>query len=88
MRMEVSHRLGCSYYQRSVKRRGYRNGSYARDLLTSYGWIKGLVVPRVRQGGFQPLCLERYRRRQRAVDRVLLEAFFHVACLLITLKRL
>jgi len=56
MRVEVSHRLGCSCYQRSVKRRGYRNGSYARDLLTSYGWLEGLVVPRVREGGFQPLC--------------------------------
>jgi len=75
MRVEVSHRLGCSCYQRSVKRRGYRNGSYARDLLTSYGWLEGLVVPRVREGDFQPLCLEKYRRRQRAVDRVLLEAF-------------
>jgi len=75
MRAEVSHRLGCRRYQRSVKRQGYRNGSYARDLLTSYGWLEGLVVPRVREGGFQPLCLEKYRRRQRAVDRVLLEAF-------------
>jgi hypothetical protein len=58
-----------------VRRRGYRNGSYARDLLTSYGWLEGLVVPRVREGGFQPLGLERYHCRQRAVDRVLLETF-------------
>jgi transposase-like protein len=34
-----------------------------------------LEVPYVREGGFQPLCLERYRRCQRVVDRVLLEAF-------------
>ena len=75
MRVEVSHRLGCGRYQRSDGRRGYRNGSYVRDLLTTYGWIDGLMIPRVREGGFQPSCLERYRRRQRAVDRVLLEAF-------------
>ena len=67
--------VGCSRYKRSQERRGYRNGSYVRDLLTSYGWIEGLAVPRVREGGISSEVLERYRRRQRQVDRVLLEAF-------------
>ncbi|MCJ7578447.1 MAG: IS256 family transposase, partial [candidate division Zixibacteria bacterium] len=59
----------------SKRRRGYRNGSYVRDLLSSYGWIEGLVVPRVREGGIDFQLLERYRRRQRQVDLVLMEAF-------------
>ena len=67
--------VGCGRYKRSQGRLGYRNGSYARDLLTSYGWIDGLVVPRVREGGISFEVLERYRRRQRQVDLVLLEAF-------------
>jgi len=67
--------VGCGRYKRSKRRRGYRNGSYVRDLLTSYGWIEGLVVPRVREGGLDSFVLERYRRRQRQVDLVLLEAF-------------
>ena len=67
--------VGCSRYKRSQERRGYRNGSYIRDLLTSYGWIEGLAVPRVREGGISSEVLERYRRRQRQVDRVLSEAF-------------
>jgi transposase-like protein len=67
--------VGCSRYKRSRSRRGYRNGSYERDLLTSYGWIEGLVVPRVREGRISSEVLERYCRRQRQVDRVLLEAF-------------
>lgn len=67
--------VGCGRYKRTHKRRGYRNGGYERDLLTTYGWIEGLVVPRVREGGFSSEVLERYRRRQRQVDRVLLEAF-------------
>jgi len=46
-----------------------------RDLLSSYGWIEGLVVPRIREGGIDFELLERYRRRQRHVDLVLLEAF-------------
>jgi putative transposase len=72
---EQGLRVGCGRYKRSKKRQGYRNGSYVRDLLTRYGWIEGLVVPRVREGGIESEVLERYRRRQRQVDRVLLEAF-------------
>ena len=67
--------VGCGRYKRSKRRLGYRNGSYERDLLTRYGWIEGLRVPRVREGGFSSEVLERYRRRQRQLDRVLLEAF-------------
>jgi putative transposase len=73
--LEQRVRVGCGKYKRSKERRGYRNGSYIRELLTSYGWIVGLVVPRVREGGIESKVLERYRRRQRQVDRVLLEAF-------------
>ncbi|MGB7061164.1 MAG: IS256 family transposase [Candidatus Zixiibacteriota bacterium] len=73
--VEQGRRVGCGRYKHSPRRRGYRNGSYVRDLLTSYGWIEGLSVPRVREGGLDSEVLERYRRRQRALDRVLLEAF-------------
>lgn len=73
--LEQSVCVGCGRYKRTSKRQGYRNGSYVRDLLTSYGWIEGLAVPRIREGGFESKVLERYRRRQRQVDRVLLEAF-------------
>jgi len=73
--IEQKARVGCDRYERAEGRCGYRNGSYAGDLLTSYGWIEGLVVPRVREGGLESEVLERYRRRQRQVDRVLLEAF-------------
>jgi putative transposase len=75
MSVEVSEQVGCKRYERSMGRCGYRNGVYARDLLTSYGWIEGLRVPRVRQGGLRSTVVERYRRRSRQVDGVLLEAF-------------
>jgi transposase-like protein len=67
--------VGCGKYKRHKHRVGYRNGSYARDLLTSYGWIDGLVIPRMRKGGINFEVLKRYHRRQRQVDLVLLEAF-------------
>lgn len=75
MRVEVRAQVGCGRYERSIGRCGYRNGSYARDLLTSYGWIDGLQVPRTREGGLESAVFEKYRRRCRAVDLVLLEAF-------------
>ncbi|NIM96678.1 MAG: hypothetical protein GTO24_00925 [candidate division Zixibacteria bacterium] len=51
--VEQGRRVGCGRYKHSPRRRGYRNGSYERDLLTSYGWIEGLEVPRVRERGIE-----------------------------------
>ena len=73
--VEQGRRVGCGRYKRSPRRRGYRNGSRERDLLTRYGWIEDLRVPRVREGGIESEVLDRYRRRQRVLDRVLLEGF-------------
>lgn len=75
MDSELSTHIGCHRYERSERRQGHRNGSYARSLLTSYGWIDDLAVPRIREGCFETKVFEKYRRRQRAVDLVLLEAF-------------
>jgi len=72
---EVKGVIGCKRYQRSKSRRGYRNGSYRRDLLTGYGWLEELKVPRVRGISFRPSAWGRYKRRQKALDRVILEAF-------------
>jgi putative transposase len=73
--LEQRKRVGCGRYKRSPKRRGYRNGSRGRGLLTRYGWIEDLRIPRVREGGMDSEVLERYRRRQRVLDRILLEGF-------------
>ena len=51
--VEQGRRVGCGRYKRSPRRRGYRNGSCQRDLLTRYGWIEDLRVPRVREGGME-----------------------------------
>jgi transposase-like protein len=72
---EIGRRVGCGRYERSGARSNYRNGHYERDLLTSYGWIDGLEVPRLRSGGYEHGIFEKYRRRQRQLDWVLLEAF-------------
>lgn len=62
--LEQGRRVGCGTYQRSPSRRGYRNASCKRDLLTRYGWIEDLRVPRVREGGMEFEVLERYLRQR------------------------
>ncbi len=44
MVLDQSVQVGCGSYGRSEDRRGYRNGSYVRDLLTSYWWIEDLSL--------------------------------------------
>ncbi|NOY88376.1 MAG: IS256 family transposase [FCB group bacterium] len=46
-----------------------------RSLLTRYGWIDDLTVPRLRKGRIESQVFDRYRRRQRQIDKVLLEGF-------------
>lgn len=41
--------------------------------MTRYGWMEDLRVPQVREGGMESEVLERYRRRQRVLGRILLE---------------
>lgn len=67
--------VGCSKYERSEERKGYLNGSYKRGLLSEYGWIEGIKVPRVRGISWTPSIWGRHKRRQRAIDKVILEGF-------------
>ena len=71
---ELRQVVGAGRYERSAQRRDRRNGSYARDLLTSVGRIEDLAVPRTRQG-FQTQLFERYQRRQAELDQAIGEMF-------------
>jgi putative transposase len=62
-------------YQRTDTRVDYRNGHYNRDLDTTLGPIEKIAVPRTRQGLFRPTVLERYQRRQQAVNDVICNVF-------------
>jgi len=72
---EVREYVQVNRYQRSEKRKEYRNGYRARDLMTTWGWIKDIRVPRSRGGGFRPKVLERYKRVDRRVDEGVLKMF-------------
>lgn len=73
--VEFKRAIGCGKYQRTEKRQGLRNGYYRRAILTLYGWVEELKVPRLRQGGWRSAVLGRYCRRTKALDRLILEGF-------------
>src|ERR1700757_3404715 len=59
---ELEQCVGASWGEITPTRRGYRNGSYSRDLVTSTGRIEDLKVPRDREGVFHSQVFERYSR--------------------------
>ena len=50
---ELEQCIGASWGECTPTRRGDRNGSYTRDLVTLTGRIEDLKVPRDRAGAFQ-----------------------------------
>ena len=46
-------------YERIVRQSSYRNGYYARDLVTQFGTINDIRVPRLREGLFKTKVFRR-----------------------------
>lgn len=55
-------------FKHSRNRQAQRNGFYHRSLLTQYGFIAQLAVPRLRRGRFKTKVFKRYQRRWSAVN--------------------
>ena len=62
MREELDAFIGAAWGECSPKRKGYRNGTYTRDLITSTGRLEDIQVPRDREGEFHTQVFDRYRR--------------------------
>ena len=62
MREELEAFIGAAWGECSPKRKGYRNGSYTRDLVTFTGRLENITVPRDREGQFHTQAFERYSR--------------------------
>lgn len=75
MREELTQFLQAEWGEITPARKGYRNGSYTRDLLTSTGQIEDLSVPRDREGAFQTQAFERYSRYEPQVAAALTDMF-------------
>ncbi len=75
MREELEQCIGASWGECTPTRRGYRNGSYTRDLVTPTGRIEDLNVPRDRAGAFHTQVFERYARYEPEVAEALTDMF-------------
>src|SRR5204863_6382261 len=60
MHEELDAFIGAAWGECSPKRKGYRNGTYTRDLTTATGRIEEIKVPRDREGQFHTQAFERY----------------------------
>ncbi len=72
---ELEQCIGASWGECTPQRRGYRNGSYTRDLVTPTGRIEDLKVPRDREGEFHTQAFERYNRNAPEVAEALTQMF-------------
>ena len=53
----------------------YRNGYYPRMLVTQFGLIQDLQVPRLRQDALSNRIFSRYQRHQSQVDNLIQDVF-------------
>lgn len=53
----------------------YRNGYYRRTLVTQFGYVNDLQVPRIRSGGFKTRVFKRYHRFETIVEDLIMDIF-------------
>jgi putative transposase len=75
MREELDAVIGAAWGECSPKRRGYRNGTYTRDLATSTGRLEEIKVARDRAGQFHTQAFERYSRYEPHIAEGLTQMF-------------
>ena len=71
---EMTAFLGVEHYERSEDRRGWRNGYKPRTFNTRVGRLD-LMVPKDREGNFQPELFERYQRSEKALVLAIVEMY-------------
>ncbi len=72
LQAEMTEHLKAEPDEQTDDRRGYRNGSYGRQLTTRVGTIE-LEVPRDREGTFQTALFQRYQRSEKALVLTLMQ---------------
>lgn len=75
MEEEVAKYIGATKWQHKKGRVGYRNGYYRRGIMTSFGDIAQIEVPRIREGKIKFKFIGKYRRRTKEVDNLMMNMF-------------
>jgi len=74
---EITAILDADRYERSSKRKGYRNGHYQRNLLTKFGLVEDIQIPRTNKSGVIYSVFDKYERRRRDVDAIIGQLFLN-----------
>jgi len=72
--VDAAEQIGAGRYERSESRTTQRNGSRPKLVSTQAGDVE-LAIPKLRQGSFFPVILERRRRIDQALYAVVMEAW-------------
>lgn len=72
LKAESAEQLGAENYERSTGRKGYRNGTRKRGLVTRIGRLE-LEVPRHRNVPFKTILFENYQRNEQALISTMME---------------
>ena len=75
MAVEVQDLIGTRSWQHRANRVYRRNGYRRRSILSSFGYLTDLKIPRVRGGRIRFRCLPAYKRRAPDVDLMIQEMF-------------
>jgi putative transposase len=74
LEQEFERFIGAGRWKRSEQRRGWRNGAKTRQWRTRVGMLE-LLVPKDREGRFQPSLFARYERSEKALVLALIEMY-------------
>jgi putative transposase len=75
MQVEMLGQLKAKPYQRIKVRTDHRNGYYYRNLVTKFGLLRMLEIPRPRKGGLKTKVFQRYQRRFKQINDFIREIF-------------
>lgn len=74
MELEIQDLIGPKWAH-AAQRTAYRNGYRYRNLLSSFGYLADIKVPRLRSGNLSFPCFKRYKQRSDDVDALVLKMF-------------
>ena len=77
MEIEVQDLIGARKWEHRSPGSIYRNGCRYRSILSSFGYLANIKVPRIRSGTIDFRCIDAYARRAPDVDRTVLEMFLN-----------
>lgn len=75
MNEELEVYTQAEYHEQIERYKLYRNGYYQRTLVTQFGSLNDLRVPRLRKSGFRTKVFQRYARYQDIIEDLIQDIF-------------